>query len=268
MSENNVNDLKEPISELNESEEINKNLDEDIEEKTKLKTKDEDTSIKDSELVVNDDTGLVVTTNNLYKWYNKWKKNIPMIRNVRLDNITGIDSSEFLLLSYKSSSFEDKRELFLFKNPVGFPVINYKPESMNVYRNGVKIRYIYEYENDEHCIMYCYSSKASMYVIFTEFIDGYDYPYHIEKIKRSANVVNIPNCPTFPEDFGEISFEGSLKEIVLSCYPKVKSDIGKFEKVKDVANYFSELSDNTIDLNNLVKIEEVMKNLALSALAL
>ncbi len=199
----------------------------------------------------------VVKTCHLNEWFEHNREKFENINQVKVSS-SGIDPNKVIVVKVPlpSGELDDdgnlKQKLFIFDDTDKSIVLDLPGKNMNVFNSGFQI--IYDY-NEEISIK-CYGVKTSLIVVFCHKINEKLIPYHIIKMKKEEEELNI-----FRNSINEVNTKLSQNaeiENIKLLYKQIKTDADNKITNEDFVNWFLKRQSEITDINHLLQIDSII----------
>ena len=208
------------------------------------------------EEIVEDTDGIKVTS--LIKWIDDNYENFENIGLSKI-SINKVDNTKTIILAadLKDSEY---RWLHAFNTSDTYPILDIPGLEMEIHKNVVKI--LFEYNQEENIYIKTYSVNADtmisgIFVVFCNKVDEMLLPYNVTKLKMKDKSLNVVTNETLGD------LENKLNEIIdpenmQILYPPIAKSISELITKKDTIKWLLEKQDSVVDINHLLKIDNII----------
>lgn len=242
-----IKSLKEtnPIQNLNGINEMDMNeIDTNMKEKN---ITEENTKNENSE-------GLKVQLSNFYDWYEKNEKASGIYR-VKTE-VSKINSKDSMIFKIKKGKSEEEMELVSFYNPLLRSIIDLPPVYLNIFKNDTFVAL--HCLNDEIFIK-SYGVKNGLIVVYCANVDNRIIPFQQEKIKKNVDSMTLMNFSGEADRIRARLNESVDIETLHILYKQTIKLQEIFTTKTDVVDWFLKRQKDVIDINHLLKIDNVLR---------
>lgn len=137
-----------------------------------------------------DERSPVIGITGLSTWLEENIDKFPHI-NIPRVSIRGVDPVKNMIIAVSDGSGDqdeeghEMRDLFIFKNAAGIPIIDLPADDMVIYNNGFKVVYNY----GDGITIKCYGVKLGLIIVFCNNIEGQMIPYSIVRAKKKDSEI-------------------------------------------------------------------------------
>ena len=199
--------------------------------------------------------GIGITALNI--WFEENSANFENINQVKV-SIRGVNPDANLIMAVMDgtgevdSTDEPVRQLRVFDNADSQPILNLKGIDMQVYNNG--FRAICEYQDNIY--IKCYGVRTGLIVVFCNNIEGVLIPYHVTKVKKSDEAVEVVRHPAAQVEL-KLAEATNLEDLQLR-YKQSSKAIDDLRTNKDVALWLIARQEEIMDINHHLQIDSVI----------
>jgi hypothetical protein len=237
-------------------EEVNIFNPDDIVEETNLETEETTEETENTEEVVEETNADEISTMLLSQWFDTNYQNFENINRVRIE-LNRVRPGRAIITTIIDPDAEEdsdyNRKVCVFEDADLFKVLDLDAVDFHMFGLN-KFRIIYDYENDVS--IKCYGTKTLMFAVFCNNINGQLIPYHKEKVKPADNSITFigkdPNTviEKLPNDV-------NMEDLTL-LYKQISKKEDDINTVQDAVDYFLSTQEGIIDINHLIKIDDIL----------
>jgi len=243
-----INSLKEthPIQSLNEINKIDMN-------ETDINIREEDIieeNLKDNK----NSEKLELQLLNFYDWYEKYEKNSGVYR-VKTE-VSKINSKDSMIFKIKKGKSDHEMELVSFYNPLSRFILDLPPVYLNIFKNDTFVAL--HCLNDEIFIK-SYGVKNGLILIYCANVNGKIIPFEQAKIKKNVVSITLINFSGVSDGIkSKLNDPVDIENIYLLYKQSMKfKDV--FSTKAATIDWFLERQKDVIDINHLLKIDNVLR---------
>jgi hypothetical protein len=190
-------------------------------------------------------------------WFQTNSANFDNINQVHV-SIRGINPDANLIMAIKDGSGEtdetgeEKRYLKTFDDADIQPILDLKGIDMQVYNNG--FRAVCEYQDNIY--IKCYGVRTGLIAVFCNNIDGFLVPYHVAKIKRTDDAVEVARRPSAEVEV-KLAEQVNLEDLQLR-YKQSSKAVEGMQTNKDAVTWLIGRQTEISDINHHLQIDNVI----------
>lgn len=199
--------------------------------------------------------GIGITTLNT--WFEANSSNFDNINQVKV-SIRGVNPEANLIMAVMDGSEEDdgseepSRELRVFDNANVQPILDLNGIDMQVYNNG--FRAICEYEDNIY--IKCYGVRTGLIVVFCNNIQGVLIPYHVTKVKKSDEQIEVVRRPAAEVEI-KLAEVTNLEDLQLR-YKQSSKAVDEIRTNKETILWLIARQNEISDINHHLQIDNVI----------
>ena len=251
--------LNEMVKNLNNSEssqiETNDILDTTTEkDPTDVSSTEEPKIIKEPETTPSDAVEIGLT--NFYDWFEAHESSIHSVSRVKAEvtNITAKDSMIFKIKKFKK---EDDMELVSFYNPAIRPILNLPPVYLKIFKNDT---FEALHQLNEQVLIKSYGIKTGLILVYCVNVDGKIIPFEKTKVKKGVQSIKVSGYIGMTDVIKSKLSETMDSEIIQLLYKQAIKSKDEFTTKENTIDWFLKKSIDVIDINHLLKIDNVLIN--------
>lgn len=248
-----MENLQEMIDDLNS--EPKKNEEENIDNlEVSENTESDNKEVEDNIIKEQPEIGLV----NFYDWFESVEAEV--IHNVARvkATVSNVDSKDSIIFKIQKGTDPESMELISFYNPSSRPILNLPPIYMKVYKNDT-FEVLHTY-NDEIFIK-SYGVKTGLIVVFCANVDGKVIPYEKIKIKKNVDSIKLHGHEGISDEIKNKLKDPVDVETIQLLYKQAEKFKDVFVTKEDTVNWFLKKQSEVVDINHLLKIDNVLINI-------
>jgi len=240
--------LEEMIKNLN-SDETESSIKEPIQEAIEEKTIIEEPQI--NEEIETAEINLI----NFYDWYENYADSIHNISRVKAE-VSNINLKDSIIFKIKKGKAEDM-ELVSFYNPSIRPILNLPPVYLKVFKNDT---FEALHQCDNEIFIKSYGLKTGLIIIYCANVDGKIIPFEKIKIKKNVTSIKLINYSSVVDEIRAKLPDDVNQENVQLLYSQASKFKNEFTTKEKTVEWFLKKQSEIIDINHLIKIDNVLIN--------
>jgi hypothetical protein len=198
-----------------------------------------------------------ISLTNFYDWFEANENLIHNISRVKAE-VTNIVPKDSMIFKIKKFKKDDDMELVSFYNPAIRPILNLPPVYLKVFKNDT-FEALHQCNNE--VFIKSYGIKTGLILVYCVNIDGKIIPFEKTKVKKDIQSIKVSGYTGMTETIRAKLSESMDSEIIQLLYKQAIKSKDEFTTKENTINWFMKKSTDVIDINHLLKIDNVLINI-------
>ena len=190
---------------------------------------------------------------NLYDWYEQHLSDISTVGRVRTE-VSEVNSKDSIIFKVPKGKSDTEKELISFYNPLSQPILNLPPVGeMRIFKNNT---FVVIHNYNDSIFIKSYGVKTGLILVFCILVENQLVPFNKMKVKKK--VADIEIVEMNPEEIKERLSTPVDMETVQLLYSQIIKHSSNITTRQELLTWFLEKIDDVIDINHLIKIDNVL----------